>query len=102
MPSGVALQAMEGTTSKGSTSYEQFMQAGVGGGAMLHHAKKETGRKQDNKTALAARPPMPDWKCTCGTTNYHYKHAPTYRNEAARLLTVTKCSKCQKARPGVA
>ena len=44
---------------------------------MLHHAKKETGRKQDNKTALAARPPMPDWKCTCGTTNYHYKHALT-------------------------
>ena len=29
MSLGVALQAREGTTPKGSTSYEQFMQAGV-------------------------------------------------------------------------
>ena len=102
MPSGVALQAIEGNTPQGSTSYERFMQAGISAGNAHTAGRRDNVRKHENKVAPTVRPTVPDWKCVCGNNNFHYKHAPTYRNEAARLLLTTQCSKCSKTRPGAA
>jgi len=51
MPSGVALQAMEGNTPQGSTSYEQFMQAGISAGNAHTAGRRDNVRKHENKVA---------------------------------------------------